>query len=162
MLKQREAGRSYLPASRCRIASAHKTSGPAGEDKRFLDVKLSDLTKEQIEKYYKDKSKSGRKDQKSGDFTCGCCCQFAKILHLRFPVSEIVYGPAANYFAAKIDGRIYDITGDVTEQGKRELWSEYELGFSFRDGVVKECIMFCRFWKSSQQHPRKSAADTTN
>ena len=81
---------------------------------------------------------------------------------MRFPVSEIVYGPAANYFAAKIDGRIYDITGDVTEQGKRELWSEYELGFSFRDGGVKECIMFCRFWKSSQQHPRKSAADTTN
>jgi len=70
-----------------------------------------------------------------------------------------VYEPAANYFAAKIDSRIYDITGDVTEQGKRELWSEYELGFSFRDGVVKECIMFCRFWKSSQQHPRKSAAD---
>ena len=144
------------------IALADRATGPAGEDKRFLDVKLSDLTKEQIEKYYKDKSKSGRKDQKSGDFTCGCCCRFAKILHLRFPVSEIVYGPAANYFAAKIDGRIYDITGDVTEQGKRELWSEYELGFSFRDGVVKECIMFCRFWKSSQQHPRKSAADTTN
>ena len=40
-------------------------------------------------------------------FTCGCCYWFAKILHLRFPVSEIVYGPAANYcerakFLAKI------------------------------------------------------------
>ena len=50
------------------IALADRATGPAGEDKRFLDVKLSDLTKEQIEKYYKDKSKSGRKDQKSGGF----------------------------------------------------------------------------------------------
>ena len=77
-------------------------------------------------------------------FTCGCCYWFAKILHLRFPVSEIVYEPVANHFAAKINGRVYDITGDVTDQGQWELWSEYELGSSFREGIVKECIMFCR------------------
>lgn len=77
-------------------------------------------------------------------FTQGCCYWFAWVLTERFPGSEIVYDAIGNHFAAKIGGRAYDITGDVTEKALSpwEPWSGYEVGSTCRAGIVRNCIMF--------------------
>lgn len=60
-------------------------------------------------------------------FTNGYCYWFAYILHHRFPDSEIVYYSAGNHFACKIGKRIFDITGDITDQNHFfESWEEFK------------------------------------
>ena len=75
-------------------------------------------------------------------FTCGCCYWFAHILCARFGGS-MMYDPVANHFAAGIGGRVYDITGDVTDQYVCIPWS------SFNDPIEKQRIEDCciRFTK---------------
>ena len=50
-------------------------------------------------------------------FTEGCCYWFAKILDERFnyhlPESGIMYNNIYNHFSTLIDGRLYDITGEI-------------------------------------------------
>lgn len=59
-------------------------------------------------------------------FTQGCCYWFARILleWARFydNTAEIMYDPVVGHFGARIDGRVYDITGDVTES---HLWKNW-------------------------------------
>jgi hypothetical protein len=43
------------------------------------------------------------------------CYWFAEILAKRFPKGQIVYDDVWNHFAYKLDSRIYDITGDITD-----------------------------------------------
>lgn len=47
-------------------------------------------------------------------FTSGCCYWFAYILCTRFPEGETVLSVVENHFLARISGRLYDVTGDVT------------------------------------------------
>lgn len=70
-------------------------------------------------------------------FTNGCCYWFAEILHQRFPSSRICYNTDYGHFVTEIDGRLYDITGDVTEKylPKLQAWD------SFRDELVKSRII---------------------
>lgn len=77
-------------------------------------------------------------------FTSGCCYWFAWILVQRFPGAEIVYGEVDNHFAARIGGRVYDITGDVTDRASASWkpWKSYEEGSSHRAGIVRNCILF--------------------
>ena len=61
-------------------------------------------------------------------FSNGMCWHFATILCNRFtPYANKVYDPIINHFATEIDGRIYDITGDITDskEYKWELWASY-------------------------------------
>lgn len=46
-----------------------------------------------------------------------CCYWFAAILFGRFirDGAEIVYDDSAEHFGTRINGRVYDITGDVTD-----------------------------------------------
>ena len=75
-------------------------------------------------------------------FTNGYCYWFAFILHTRFPDSEIVYYSAGNHFACKIGKRIFDITGDITDQNHFfESWEEYQkIEPADSAQVIKYCV----------------------
>lgn len=76
-------------------------------------------------------------------FTEGCCYWFAVILNKRFPESYIVYDPVLNHFAVKIDGRVFDITGDVTDRSVSGWipWDSYD-DLPHRRRIVRDCINF--------------------
>lgn len=77
-------------------------------------------------------------------FTQGCCYWFAWVLTERFPGAEVVYDAISNHFAARIGGRVYDITGDVTDRAESpwQPWAGYEVGSGCRAGIIRDCIMF--------------------
>lgn len=75
-------------------------------------------------------------------FTDGCCWWFARILCERF-VGEMVYDEIDGHFAAEIGGRVYDITGDITETFRKTYWSvfvEREPNLSVR--ILRRCREF--------------------
>lgn len=77
-------------------------------------------------------------------FTQGGCYWFAYILAARFGQqygAEIVTDYVANHFAARIGGRVYDITGDVTDAGTWEPWAECSDAL-LRQRIIDGCIMF--------------------
>ena len=77
-------------------------------------------------------------------FTMGCCFWFAYILTIRFQYqfgAYIVVDYAANHFGAMIGGRVYDITGDVTEGHTWEPWGECK-DLTTRRRIMEDCIMF--------------------
>lgn len=68
---------------------------------------------------------------------------FASILFRRFIRNNaaIMYDPKNNCFGTRIGGKVYDVTGDVTENHKWISWVEYSNNKS-KDQVTKEDIMF--------------------
>ncbi len=74
-------------------------------------------------------------------FTCGCCYWFALILHCRFPESVIMYDQVANHFVTMIDGKLYDITGDVTERYDVIPWLTFDDEL-LKSRIVRDCILF--------------------
>ena len=75
-------------------------------------------------------------------FTCGCCYWFAFILCQRFQNrSRLMYDQVGNHFMAEIDGRLYDITGDVTGKYDAEPWDEFADELHKRR-IIRDCIMF--------------------
>jgi hypothetical protein len=79
-------------------------------------------------------------------FSNGMCYHFAEILKLRFGYSrvEIMYDPIQNHFAANIDDRIYDITGDLTDNEEYQwfTWDRYrKLDILERDRIIRYCVL---------------------
>ena len=75
-------------------------------------------------------------------FTSGCCYWFAVILHVRFPESCIVYDPVDNHFAVRIEDRVFDITGDVTDASDEWIpWDSYA-DIPHRRRIIRDCIDF--------------------
>lgn len=77
-------------------------------------------------------------------FLNGMCYWFAFILRGRFTAQNpiIMYDGVANHFGCKIENRIYDITGDVTEQYKWEVWLEYADRDSLETSrIYRDCIL---------------------
>lgn len=78
-------------------------------------------------------------------FSFGCCYWFAYILHARFvgKGTVIMYDQIDNHFGCKVSGKIYDITGDVTEKYDWENWSylccEDHL---LTQNIKRDCIYF--------------------
>ena len=75
-------------------------------------------------------------------FTRGYCYWFAHILHSRFPDSDIMYYAVGNHFACKIEDRIFDITGDITDKNLYfEYWDKYK-NFDAEDyaRVLRDCV----------------------
>lgn len=83
-------------------------------------------------------------------FTCGCCFWFAYILQERFydidawhEDVEIMYDQIENHFGCQIDGRVYDITGDVTDKYNWQTWisvvDEDEL---HAEHIIRDCVNF--------------------
>lgn len=77
-------------------------------------------------------------------FSNGCCYWFAKILYDRFAMSHgatIMYDEVENHFGTKVDGRVYDITGDVTFKYEWKPWSDVDDEL-LRARIIRDCIMF--------------------
>ncbi len=86
----------------------------------------------------------GKRQQVVDAFTCGCCYWFARILYERFRLygaSEIVYDQVENHFGCRIDGRVYDICGDVTEQYDWDSWP-IQGDPSHTNRILRDCIEF--------------------
>lgn len=75
-------------------------------------------------------------------FTNGMCYWFAEILNKRFPKGQIVYDDIWNHFAYKLDSRIYDIMGDITDSDYHfEDWEDFkELDELHTCRLYKNCI----------------------
>ena len=76
-------------------------------------------------------------------FTQGCCFWFATILFGRFirDGAEIMYDQTANHFGTRVGDRVYDITGDVTDEYTWEPWSDFD-DKPLRERIVRDSIMF--------------------
>ena len=76
-------------------------------------------------------------------FTGGCCYWFAYILLHRFygDDSELMYDPIANHFGTRIHDKIYDITGDATNQYRWTPWYQIT-DESHRLRIIRDCINF--------------------
>lgn len=76
-------------------------------------------------------------------FTTGGCYWFAYILCVRFAEyrPEIVFDDGAAHFAYRIDGLVYDITGDVTDGYDWQSWDEYD-DETHKKQIIEQCIMF--------------------
>ena len=91
---------------------------------------------------------NGKRQEVVECFTCGCCYWFAHILFERFydemdwnPDTDIMYDEVTNHFGCMIEDRVYDITGDVTEQYHWE--SSYivaERDKLLWDRLIRDCI----------------------
>ena len=77
-------------------------------------------------------------------FSNGCCYWFAKILYDRFTLTHgatLMYDEVENHFGTKIDGRVYDITGDVTFKYEWKPFSDVDDEL-LRARIIRDCIMF--------------------
>lgn len=79
-------------------------------------------------------------------FTNGGCYWFAYILSVRFAdyQSAIMVDLVAAHFGCRIDGRVYDICGDVTDAFEWRSWDEYGDDLH-RKRITEQCIMF--WWR---------------
>ena len=72
-------------------------------------------------------------------FTLGYCYYFSIILRERFPDGVIVYSPTRGHFFCKIDGKLYDVTGEA----------EVDIYYDFdnypdllqKERIVRDCIL---------------------
>lgn len=76
-------------------------------------------------------------------FTSCCCYWFATILFRRFirDGAEIMYDEVINHFGTKINNKVYDITGDVTNDYNWVTWDSID-DESLRQRIVRDCINF--------------------
>ena len=76
-------------------------------------------------------------------FLNGCCYWFAFILYRRFirAGSRIMYDQIENHFGTQIQGRVYDITGDVTKLYQWEPWDKLDDDL-LKSRITRDCIMF--------------------
>ena len=80
-------------------------------------------------------------------FTCGLCYWFAHILYYRFSGEfsdvAIMYDGIVNHFVTRIGGRVYDITGDVTDKYPDVVpWEEAVLKEDYNiRAIIRDCIL---------------------
>ncbi len=78
-------------------------------------------------------------------FTEGCCYWFAKILCERFEMDHyrtmLMYNNIDGHFATKINGRLYDITGELNETADWKIWDEFQENEPiYSKTVIRDCI----------------------
>ena len=86
-----------------------------------------------------------RRPQVITTFTQGCCYWFAYILCRRFESpfnnTDIAYDPIVNHFGCRINGRVYDITGDCTDQYSWKDWMDVYISDTLAgDRIIRDCI----------------------
>ena len=86
----------------------------------------------------------GNRAQVIETFTCGYCYWFAAILAARFadyyPI--IVYDEIENHFGCAIDGKVYDITGDISNSYNWIAWKDLvKKDQSLALRIYKDCII---------------------
>ena len=96
---------------------------------------------------------NGQRQEVIDAFSCGCCYWFADILWNRFAFETefkedlcyLVYDPIINHWACSINGRIYDITGDISDnqEYKWQDWGTFQLqDKSLTKRLYRDCINF--------------------
>jgi hypothetical protein len=76
-------------------------------------------------------------------FSNGMCYWFAHILKERFihESTEIMYAEIPNHFACRINDRIYDITGDITDKYNWESWERFSFkDFALTERIIRDCV----------------------
>ena len=77
-------------------------------------------------------------------FSNGMCYHFTTLLRARFGDDcRVMYDPIINHFATEIDDRIYDITGDITDNGKYKFvyWDSYKYNdLKEAQRIYRDCI----------------------
>ena len=76
-------------------------------------------------------------------FTSGCCYWFAYVLFGRFirDGATIMYDVVANHFGTRVFGKVYDITGDVTDKYDWVPWDSIT-DEAHRNRIIRDCIKF--------------------
>jgi hypothetical protein len=92
-------------------------------------------------------TQNGKRKEVIDCFTNGCCFWFAYTLHGRFIVEApgviIVYDDIMNHFGCRINGRVYDITGDVTDKYNWRDWIEVHREDILRGNrIIRDCVNF--------------------
>ena len=79
---------------------------------------------------------------KADCFSNGMCYWFAHILYYRFAYQgEMMYDPVANHFGCKINGCVYDITGDVSDAYNWMPWASYSIADrKHAKRIARDCI----------------------
>ena len=78
-------------------------------------------------------------------FSNGMCYQFMTILRKRFGpfCTTPVYDEVMNHFATQIDGRIYDITGDITDD-PQYYWKRWTTvcaeDYRHANRIYRDCV----------------------
>lgn len=96
----------------------------------------------ETEQFIKHFHKISSTDDITEVFTCGCCYWFARILCERFH-AKMMYDPVINHFAAEINNRLYDITGDVTHKYHVIPWESFDDDLE-RQRIIDYCIDFTK------------------
>lgn len=77
-------------------------------------------------------------------FANGMCYHFTTLLRARFGHDcKVLYDPIINHFATEIDGHIYDITGDITDNSKYKFayWDSYKYNdLKEAQRIYRDCI----------------------
>lgn len=98
-------------------------------------------SRSQILKFIEDFKQYDKDGSLEETFLNGYCYWFAYMLDGRFLNARIQYEPIEGHFVTEIDGRYYDIRGDVTDIYKdAKVWYSEEYCFEF-DSIVNGCIM---------------------
>lgn len=78
-------------------------------------------------------------------FAEGYCYWLAWILRERFG-GELMYNPVLGHFCCRVDGVMWDIGGEIEDDGKWQEWWLYEMNEPLDAGRVrKACIMKIRY-----------------
>ena len=76
-------------------------------------------------------------------FLNNCCYWFAFILQARF-AAEILYMPVDGHFVSRIQGHLYDISGDVTDKYAGDVvvpWARMQdYDAAVYDRVLRDCV----------------------
>ena len=106
-------------------------------------------TREMVLKFIARFTNNGKRQEVIDTFSCGCCYWFAEILWNRFCLDvegcTILYDPIINHWACCIDYRIYDITGDITdnEEYQWNVWNRFMYqDTSLTKRLYRDCINF--------------------
>ena len=101
--------------------------------------------KEQVLAFIGRFTDKGNRQEVKDCFMYGCCYWFASILANRFAnhSPRLMYEPVLNHYATEIEGRVYDIRGDVSDLGEWMSWDDYQvLEPSRMKNLYGNCINF--------------------
>ena len=102
-------------------------------------------TEQEVLWFIRQFTRNGKREQVVECFTTGCCYYFAQALMLRFQIWEptMMYAEVENHFGCRINGRVYDIQGDVTDKFPWITWEEYcQKEPKHAKHIEKYCVYF--------------------
>lgn len=105
---------------------------------KMRDALTRDMSRTEILLFIK------RFEKSEHTFTNGCCYWFTQILRQRFG-GNTMYLPVFGHFIQEINGRLYDVTGDVTDKysnADKYDWQTYVLADSSNYArIYHDCVL---------------------